>query len=347
MRFRFEDVPADGQSEENWVTNIVQVGKWNHLVQNVEAGSNNAVRMKSYVNGVFYGESNADMSTPVNKARTQQWIGRSSHQWDPYFKGQLDDFRIYNGELSPVEVSSIYAETVPPTVASVGALYGPTAFTASGLPSGLSIDSTGAIRGRTTAIGDHNITVGASNLSGNAPTQTFTLSITPNTPVFLDADGNGSNNLTLTGRNSILGEYSLIETGGANPTVSVYYGLTDGGTTAADLPRPLVWLDANDASTITESSNAVSQWNDKSVNANHSTQSSENLKPLLVANALGGKPVIRFDGTSGSPDGLQVGDVRTSNGPVEVFAVSQSSDTGDADWQRLMGVYTSGNIKPE
>ena len=35
----------------------------------------------------------------------------------------------------------------------------------------------------------------------------------------------------------------------------------------------LLWLDADDNTTITHSSNAVSQWNDKSGNGNHATQS--------------------------------------------------------------------------
>jgi hypothetical protein len=70
----------------------------------------------------------------------------------------MDDFRIYTGELTANDVALIYGETAPPTAGSVNALYGPTAFTASGLPSGLTIDANGKIKGRSTSVGDHNVT---------------------------------------------------------------------------------------------------------------------------------------------------------------------------------------------
>jgi hypothetical protein len=58
-----------------------------------------------------------------------------------------------------------------------------------------------------------------------------------------------------------------------------------------------LWLDAADASTVTTVSSAVSQWNDKSGNARNFAQSTSGNRPVLTANALGGKPVVTFDGT--------------------------------------------------
>ena len=52
-----------------------------------------------------------------------------------------------------------------------------------------------------------------------------------------------------------------------------------------------LWLDANDSSSITQSSGAVSQWADKSGNGNHATQSTSTKQPSLVANK------VVFDGT--------------------------------------------------
>ena len=71
----------------------------------------------------------------------------------------MDDFRIYVGELNANDVALIYGETAPPTAGSVNALLWSNFFTATGLPSGLTIDSTGNIIGRTTSVGDHNVTV--------------------------------------------------------------------------------------------------------------------------------------------------------------------------------------------
>jgi prepilin-type N-terminal cleavage/methylation domain-containing protein len=42
-----------------------------------------------------------------------------------------------------------------------------------------------------------------------------------------------------------------------------------------------IWLDASDTSTITESDGLVSQWNDKSGNGRHVTQSNSNLRPFF------------------------------------------------------------------
>lgn len=58
-----------------------------------------------------------------------------------------------------------------------------------------------------------------------------------------------------------------------------------------------LWLDAADASTVTTVSGAVSQWNDKSGNARHATQSTSGSRPALTASGLGGLSVVTFDGT--------------------------------------------------
>ena len=70
--------------------------------------------------------------------------------------------------LSASDVSAIYSETNGTTWYNIEALYNPTSFSATGLPSGLSVNpDTGEISGHTTAIGDHNVTITASNLSGS------------------------------------------------------------------------------------------------------------------------------------------------------------------------------------
>jgi len=55
-----------------------------------------------------------------------------------------------------------------------------------------------------------------------------------------------------------------------------------------------LWLDAADASTITESGGAVSQWNDKSGNGRHVSQATSNRQPAYTLNGLDSKPVITF-----------------------------------------------------
>jgi hypothetical protein len=57
-----------------------------------------------------------------------------------------------------------------------------------------------------------------------------------------------------------------------------------------------LWLDASDASTITESGGAVSQWNDKSGNGRHASEASN--QPALTTSGLNSKNVITFDGVN-------------------------------------------------
>ena len=56
------------------------------------------------------------------------------------------------------------------------------------------------------------------------------------------------------------------------------------------------WYDASDTSTISVSGTAVTQWNDKSVNAYNTTQGTAARRPISGVNTQNGKNVITFDG---------------------------------------------------
>jgi len=59
--------------------------------------------------------------------------------------------------------------------------------------------------------------------------------------------------------------------------------------------KTFAWFDADDASTITESSGAVSQWNDKSNNGFNLSQATGSKQPNINTTTLNGKPVMRFE----------------------------------------------------
>jgi hypothetical protein len=59
---------------------------------------------------------------------------------------------------------------------------------------------------------------------------------------------------------------------------------------------PLLWFDAADLTTITQSSGAVSQWNDKSGNARHATQTSAGLQPATGTRTINSLNVLDFNG---------------------------------------------------
>lgn len=74
------------------------------------------------------------------------------------------------------------------------------------------------------------------------------------------------------------------------------------GTAASALFSPTdisslsFWIDASDARTITQSSNQVSQWNDKSANAYNLSQATSANMPLTNQATKNGLNVISFDG---------------------------------------------------
>ena len=67
--------------------------------------------------------------------------------------------------------------------------------------------------------------------------------------------------------------------------------------TPADITTAL-WLDAADSSTITESGGAVSQWNDKSGNSRHFSQSTAGNRPAVATASLNSLNTVLFTQTS-------------------------------------------------
>lgn len=76
--------------------------------------------------------------------------------------------------------------------------------------------------------------------------------------------------------------------------------------TPAQLGTLSLWLDADDATTITVST-GVSQWNDKSGNGRNVSQSTGANQPSYVVNAQNGRHTVRFAGSSSQY--LEGGDV--------------------------------------
>ena len=87
-----------------------------------------------------------------------------------------------------------------------------------------------------------------------------------------------------------------------------------------------LWLDADDATTITkDGGNLVSQWNDKSGNARHVTQATAANQPTYQAAGLNSKPSLYFDAASRY---LTSAAVSAHSGPWSVFAVAKQAGTG-------------------
>jgi hypothetical protein len=61
------------------------------------------------------------------------------------------------------------------------------------------------------------------------------------------------------------------------------------------IPNLALWLDAADTSTITHTSNSVSQWNDKSGNGNNATQGTGANQPVTNTRTINGRNVLDFN----------------------------------------------------
>ena len=97
--------------------------------------------------------------------------------------------------------------------------------------------------------------------------------------------------------------------------------------TPAEITTAL-WLDADDASTITTVSGNVSEWRDKSGNARHATQSVSASRPSYVAGAMGGKAVMRHAGTGEFLDLTPGLNFLSNSSAHTIFAVIESSQDG-------------------
>jgi hypothetical protein len=97
-----------------------------------------------------------------------------------------------------------------------------------------------------------------------------------------------------------------------------------------------LWLDAADATTITQSGGLVSQWNDKSGNANHATQSTSGSRPTRQTAVQNGRDVLRFDGT----DDWLSGTVTpcTSNAKTIISVARNSNSTGGTVYMNTQGI---------
>ena len=104
-----------------------------------------------------------------------------------------------------------------------------------------------------------------------------------------------------------------------------------------------LWLDAADASTITESGGAVSQWNDKSGNGRNAAQANAGNRPTYQLAAINSRNVVRFSAASSQTLGcagtagafnflhasqgliLVVGSVGTTANPDTLYGIAGNS----------------------
>ncbi len=101
---RFAITTNSGVGEQAIVgTAALPVGVWTHVAVTL-SGATGAL----YVNGIAVGSNIAMTAAPFRMSgTTQNWLGRSQYAADPYFNGLIDEFRIYNGVLTQVQIAAL------------------------------------------------------------------------------------------------------------------------------------------------------------------------------------------------------------------------------------------------
>lgn len=95
---------------------------------------------------------------------------------------------------------------------------------------------------------------------------------------------------------------------------------------------PAVWFDANDASTVTLVSSAISQVNDKSGNSRHATQATSAERPTYPSAILNAKPVFRF----GSGQWLYTAATLLGGTDVTIFLVTANPASSQANLSDIL-----------
>ena len=140
---------------------------------------------------------------------------------------------------------------------------------------------------------------------------------------------------------TIVGEFNATDPEGGAITYSLVSGEGDGNNSLFTILTPLdinlstfgnmhLWLDGNDSSTITHSSNYVSQWRDKSGRGYNFTQSSTSNKPRTGNTLANGTNALDFDGS----DFMHNIDIPI-NGRHSIFVVASSDLNG---YRRILDI---------
>ncbi|MCH8121245.1 MAG: discoidin domain-containing protein [Planctomycetes bacterium] len=106
MRLAITTGGGGGESLVN-STDTLSTG-WHHVAAVVKPGS-----MQVYLDGMVVASGSTSVVPSDLGKTTNNWLGRSQYSTDGYFRGSLDDFRIYDYALSDAEIAWLAGVTKP------------------------------------------------------------------------------------------------------------------------------------------------------------------------------------------------------------------------------------------
>lgn len=105
MKFSLSGSNISSQSAST--TSALPAKAWTYVTVTLSAN-----KLSIYINGVLKGTGLSFMGRPYDLgATTANYIGKSQYTADPFFKGKIDDFRIYNYAMSVDEIKAQMAWT--------------------------------------------------------------------------------------------------------------------------------------------------------------------------------------------------------------------------------------------
>jgi len=107
MRF----VMKNGSSEEVLSAAKLPSSGFQHIAIAISPAESGMTSVTIYVDGVAKATKSDFTISPADIAASVAYIGRSQFPSDPYFKGYIDDFRIYNYALSAEQVAALMTDT--------------------------------------------------------------------------------------------------------------------------------------------------------------------------------------------------------------------------------------------
>ena len=156
----------------------------------------------------------------------------------PTYSNQGTNFINMSVTWTPVTVAPTITSAAPPSTGTVGVPYtpylctatgtAPITFTATGLPTGMSISAPGVIFGTPTAAGLFNGTITASNGTAPDATQAFSIDVVEVPVMFATAEKLGGDFFLMTGTGPANGRYTVLSTSDLSlPPGSWTEGITD------------------------------------------------------------------------------------------------------------------------
>ena len=100
-------VMKNGGDEQILAAENVRINAWHHVAVTIDEE-----KVAIYLDGELAAESSDITIRSADFQPVRNYIGRSQFDADPYYKGYLDDFRVYNYALAPEEIAATMTDFV-------------------------------------------------------------------------------------------------------------------------------------------------------------------------------------------------------------------------------------------